>query len=97
MPEGIISAHDVQLTPDGRSVEVIATLDAGEVVPGMFVHIPLNGMLDFTVKVSAVASEAENRIRIVLDCGQETEGAEVVKAFNFKDETLWVLETGEPL
>lgn len=96
MPEGIISTCDVRLTPDGRSVEVIATLDAGEVVPGMFVHIPLNGMLDLTVRVSAVASEPENRIRLVLDCGEEAEGAELVKAFNFKDETLWVLETGEP-
>jgi hypothetical protein len=96
MPEGIISTHDARLTPDGRSVEVIATTDAGEVIPGMFVHIPLSAMLDLTVRVSAISSEPENRIRLVLDCGEETEGAELVKAFFFERETLWVLETGEP-
>jgi hypothetical protein len=95
MPEGIISTHEVRFTPDRRSVEVIATLDAGEVVPGMFVYIPLNGLLDLTVKVSEVFREAGNRVRLLLDCGEEAAGAELVKAFNFEDETLWVLETGD--
>jgi MYXO-CTERM domain-containing protein len=55
MPEGIITTRTVRATPDKRAVEVIASLDAGEVVPGMFVHIPLNGMLDFTVPVVSVS------------------------------------------
>jgi hypothetical protein len=96
MPEGIITTHDVRPTSDGLGLEVIATLDAGEIVPGMFVHIPLNGMLDLTVKVSAVTRESENRLRLVLDCGDEPGGAELLAAFNFEAETLWVLETGEP-
>ncbi len=96
MPEGIITTHEVRPTSDGRALEVVATLDAGKVVPGMFVHIPLNGMLDLTVRVSAVAPESEGRLRLVLDCGDEAGGAELVEAFNFESETLWVLESGEP-
>jgi hypothetical protein len=96
MPEGIITTHEVQFTTDGRALDVIATLDAGEIVPGMFVHIPLNGMLDLTVKVSAVTHESENRLRLGLDCGDEPSAAELVAAFNFEAETLWVLKTGEP-
>jgi hypothetical protein len=95
MPEGIITTHDVRPTTDGRALEVVATLDAGEVVPGMFVHIPLNGMLDLTVRVSSVAAEGLNHLRLVLDCGGEPGGADIVAAFDFASETLWVLETGE--
>jgi hypothetical protein len=96
MPEGIITTHDVRPIADGRALEVIATLDAGEVVPGMLVHIPLNGMLDRTVKLLSVTREGNSRLRLVLDCGDEPGGAELVAAFNFETETLWVLETGEP-
>jgi hypothetical protein len=96
MPEGIITARKVRPTSDGRALEVAATLDAGEVLAGMFVHIPLNGMLDLTVRVSSVTPEGENRLRLVLDCGDEPGGAEFVEAFNFESETLRVLETGEP-
>jgi hypothetical protein len=86
----------VRPSSDGPALEVVATLDAGEVVPGMFVHIPLNGMLDLTVRVSSVAPEAGNRLRLVLDCGDAPGGAEFVEALNFGSETLWVLETGVP-
>ena len=96
MPEGIITTHEVRPTADGLALEVTATLGAGEVVTGMFVHIPLNGMLDLTVRVSAVVAESANRIRLVLDCGDEPGGAELIAAFNFGDETLRVLRTGEP-
>jgi len=96
MPEGIITTHAVRPISGGGDLEVIATLDAGEVVPGMFVHIPLNGMLDLTVKVSSVTHESGSRIRLVLDCGGEPGGAGFVAAFDFEAETLWVLETGEP-
>jgi hypothetical protein len=95
MPEGIITTHEVRPTEDRCAVEVIATLDAGEVVPGMFVHIPLNGMLDLTVEVSAVTHDKERRVRLVLDCGDEPDGAELIVAFNFEGETLWVSETGD--
>jgi hypothetical protein len=96
MLEGIITTHDVRRTSDGRALEVVATLDAGEVLPGMFVHIPLNGMLDFTVRIQEVMPEAGGYLRLVLDCGDDPEGARLVMAFNFEDETLQVLETGEP-
>jgi hypothetical protein len=94
MPEGIISTNEVRFTSDGRALEVSATLDAGEVVPGMFVHVPLNGLLDLTVRVSSVAPEQPNRIRLILDCDDDGETAKLVKAFNFENETLWVLDTG---
>jgi hypothetical protein len=92
-PEGIITTREVRRTADGRALEVLATLDAGEVVPGMFVHIPLNGMLDLTVPVAAVTHENDTQLRLVLDCGDEAGGAELVAACNF--EALWVLATGE--
>jgi hypothetical protein len=95
MPEGIITTRDVRPTKDGRGLEVVATLDAGEVVPGMFVHIPLNGMLNLTVPVAAVTHESDNHLRLVLDCGGEAGDAGLIAAFNFDSETLWVLETGE--
>ena len=96
MPEAIITTQTVRPTPDGRALEVVATLDAGEVTPGMFVHIPLNGMLDLTVQVSSVTRESGSQIQLVLDCGDETDGADFIAALNFEAETLWVLETGEP-
>ena len=92
MPEGIITTRDVRPTADGRDLEVVATLDAGEVVPGMFVHIPLNGMLNLTVPVAEVTRECDNQLRLVLDCGGD---ADLIAAFNFESETLWVLATGE--
>jgi hypothetical protein len=94
MREGIITTRTIRATADNRAVEVIASLDAGEVVPGMFVHIPLN-MLDFTIPVASVAPAPDGCIRLVLDCGDEEDGADLVMMFNFEDETLWVLETGE--
>lgn len=75
---------------------MIATLDAGEVVAGMFIHIPLNGMLDFTVRISSITIEKENLLLIILDCGDEPEGVELIRAFYFESETLWVLDSGEP-
>jgi hypothetical protein len=95
MPEGIITTRDVRPTTDGRALEVVATLDAGEVVPGMFVHIPLNGMLNLTVPVAEVTHESNGQLRLVLDCGGEAGDAELIAAFNFESETLWVLATGE--
>ena len=55
MADGTIIAKTVRAMPDGSAVEVMATLDAGEVHPGMFVHIPLNGSLDFTARIIAVS------------------------------------------
>ena len=95
MPEGIITTRTVRATGDNRAVEVIASLDAGEVVAGMFVHIPLNGMLDFTVPVASVSPAPDGCIRLILDCGDEKDGADLVVMFNFEGETLRVLETGQ--
>ena len=95
MPEGIITTRSVRQTPDGRAVEVVAKLDAGEVVPGMFVHVPLNGMLNFTIRVGEITPEADGCIRLLLDCGNDSESAKLVMAFHFEDETLEVLATGE--
>jgi hypothetical protein len=95
MPEGIITTRSVRQSLNGRAVEVVAKLDAGEVVPGMFIHIPMNGMLNFTVRIEEVTPEADGCLRLVLDCGNDPEDAKLVMAFNFEDETLQVLETGE--
>lgn len=94
MPEGIISTEQVRATQDMRAVEVIATLDAGEIVPGMFLHIPLNSQLAVTVRIAEIAPQEGKRIRLVLDCDNDPDDADMVVALNFEDETLWVLETG---
>jgi hypothetical protein len=94
MREAIISTLAVRQASEGRSIEVIAMLDAGEVVPGMFLHLPLNSMLDLTLIVAAVTHDIEGRTHICLDCDNESEAAFVV-AFNFENETLWVTESGE--
>lgn len=95
MREGIITMCDVRHTADGRALEVAAKLDAGEVVPGMFVHILLNGLLDLTVPVASVAHGNGTRILLILDCGNEAAGAVLVAAFNFRAETLWVSDIRE--
>jgi len=95
MKEGVISTHAVRATPDGRGVEVVATLDAGEVVTGMFLHVPLNAQVDFTVRITAVRPDAGDRICLILDCGDSADDASLVMAFNFAGETLSVMETGE--
>jgi hypothetical protein len=94
MPEAIISTECVQATLEGNAVEVVATLDVGEILPGMFLHIPLNSLLDFTVRIIEIAPLGGNHIRLVLDCGDDPDATDLVLAFNFADETLWVLETG---
>ncbi len=91
MSEGIISTHTFRETPDGKWIEVIATLDAGEALPGMFIHIPINGMLNFTLEVADVSPLDGGRIRILLEGG---DGSGLVMAFDFEDETLEVLSTG---
>ena len=95
MPEAIISTEWVKTTLDGNAVEVIATLDAGEIIPGMFLHIPLNGMLNFTVRIREIVPQGGHRIQLILDCNNDPETAGIVLAFNFEEETLWVLESGE--
>lgn len=58
----------------------------------MFVYIPMNISMDMVVSVSAVATESDCQIRIVLDC----EGVpEIIQAFNLENQTLWVLETND--
>jgi hypothetical protein len=94
MREAIISTLAVQKVSEGRSVEVIAMLDAGAVVPGMFLHLPLNSMLDLTLIVAKVTHDIEGRTHIFLDCNDESDAAFVV-AFNFENDTLWVTESGE--
>jgi hypothetical protein len=95
MPEAIISTDWVRTTPDGNAVEVSATLDAGQIIPGMFLHIPLNRSLDFTVRIREIVPQGERQIRLILDCNNDPETADMVLAFNFEEETLWVLESGE--
>jgi hypothetical protein len=94
MPEAIISTEQVRETQDGNA-EVIATIDAGEIIPGMFLHIPLNGQFNLTVRITEIVPQEGTRVRLVLDCGHDFEGASLVMAFHFEEETLWVLETGE--
>ena len=61
----------------------------------MFVHIPLNSSLDFTVKIIRVSPAPNSRIRILLDCGNDLDSAALITAVNFEGETLKVLPTGE--
>lgn len=95
MLEGLITTQTVRATADNCTVEVIASLDAGEVRPGMYLHIPLNRMLDFTVRVASISPTSDGYIKLLLDCGDESDGADLILMFNFEDETLLVLESGE--
>jgi hypothetical protein len=83
------------MLPDRKSVEFVATLDAGELARGMFLHIPMNSMLDFTVVIKKVAPLSPSNFHIVLDCDEDEDGAALVVALNFDNETLWVDEVGE--
>jgi hypothetical protein len=94
MREAIITTRAVSMSPDGKSVEFVATLDAGELAPGMFVHIPMNSMLDFTVAIREVLPLSPPNIHVILDCDNDEDGAALVLAFNFDNETLWVDEVG---
>ena len=94
MPEAIITTRTVRPTSDGRAVAVIAKLDAGELEPGMYIHIPLNSMLSFTVRITDVMQAKNGGVRLLLDCGDDPKSVPLVVAFNFEDETLEVLSTG---
>jgi hypothetical protein len=95
MRELIITTQTVAMSPDRKSVEFVATLDAGELAPGMFVHIPMNPMLDITVAIKKVVPLSPPNFHVVLDCDDDEDGAALVMAFNFDNETLWVDEVGE--
>jgi hypothetical protein len=95
MREAIVTTQAVSMSPDGKSVEFVATLDAGELAPGMFVHVPMNTMLDFTVTIKEVVSLSPPHIHVILDCDNDENEAALVLAFNFDNETLWVDEVGE--
>ena len=95
MREAIITTQTVSLSPDGKSVEFDATLDAGEIASGMFVHIPLNSMLDLTGMIKEVVLISPSKIHVILDCDNDEDTATLVLAFNFDNETLWVDERGE--
>jgi hypothetical protein len=83
------------MSPDRTSVEFVSTLDAGELAPGMFLHIPMNSMLDFTVAINKVVPLSPPNFHVVLDCDDDEDGAALVMAFNFNNETLGVDEVGE--
>jgi len=95
MREAIITTHAVSKSPGGKSVEFVATLDAGELAPGMFIHIPINWSLDFTVPIKEVVPLSPPDVHVILDCGDDEDDVDLVLAFNFDDETLWVNESGE--
>ncbi len=95
MSEGIITTRTVRVTADQRTVEIVANLDAGEIEPGMFVHIPLSGTLDVTVPIASISSLPDGALRLILDCGEDDDFANLVVGLNFEQETLHVLETGE--
>jgi hypothetical protein len=94
MREAVITTQAVSISPDGKSVEFFATLDAGELVSGMFIHIPMNSMLDFTVPIKEVVPLSPPNIHVVLDCDNGENVADLVLAFHFDNETLWVDELG---
>jgi hypothetical protein len=95
MKEAIITTQTVAMSSDGKSVEFVATLDAGELAPGMFLHIPMSFILDFTVAIKKVAPLSPPNFHVALDCDDDEDGAAFVVAFNFDNETLWVDEVGE--
>ena len=90
MTKAIITTHQVFSTKDGQDIEAIITLDEGEITSGMFLHIPLNGMIDATIPIREVISGEENRVRMILDCDKDAEMAEIFMAFDFENETLLV-------
>ncbi|WP_171189488.1 hypothetical protein [Alienimonas chondri] len=79
---------------NGDAVLLTAVLDAGEVLPGMFLNIPLNSMLNLTLLISSVAPIGDGLIRLTFDCDDSLD-ADLLTAFNFEAETLWVTEVGE--
>jgi hypothetical protein len=94
MPEATVTTQRVYLSPNRKAVEVVGTLDNGDIVPGMYLHVPINGLLDFTVPVKQITPLTPPYVHIILDCGGEEEGANIVLAFNFEDEMLRVTEGG---
>jgi hypothetical protein len=83
------------LSPDGKSVEFVATLDAGELELEMFVHISMNPMLDFTVAIKEVVPLSPPNIHVILGCDNDEDGAALVPAFSSDNEPLWIDEVGE--
>lgn len=95
MREAIISTKSVAITPDKSAIEVVATVDEGSVSAGMYLHVPLNRSTDITVMISAVKPAADGQVRLILDCGDDPEGADMIHALNFADETLLAREAVE--
>ncbi len=87
-PDAVIETHLVQLTPDEKFVEVIATAVSGQVKPGMYVCVPLNELTDMSARITQVTPTLSNQLRIILD----GEGSpDLLVGLNFQDEILGVV------
>jgi hypothetical protein len=95
MREAIIATHAVSKSPDGKSVEFVATLDTDELVFRILVHIWINSNLEFTMTIKEVVLLSPPKIHVILGCDNDENNADLVLAFNFDNETLWINEVGE--
>lgn len=93
MEQATITTQQIYASPDGRGVEVVATLNGGKIAPGMFLCIPMNRMLDFTVRIRQLTRLTPPYLHLVLECDDE-EDAQLILAFHFNEETLQVTEDG---
>jgi len=89
MWEAIIQTLSVQIGGDSKTVEVIAEVLEGRITAGMNVEIGLNKSMSFSVPIISVIETGQSKVKLVLD-GEDNEGANMIEALNFADETLVV-------
>ena len=91
-PDAVVETHIVQLTPDQRSIEIIATIVTGNVEPGMILLVPLNERLDLSVRIRNVTPTLTNQVRIIADGDSDPD---FIVALQFQDEILGVVKSGK--
>lgn len=97
--EARVQVHASFTVPAPIPLYVIAVETiAGNLAAGMFVHIPLNPMVAFTVRICEVRpvrnSWGLSLSGLVLRCEDES-GRQLIDAFGIGDELLVVHDTGE--
>ena len=81
--------------PDRQLFVMSGSVLEGEILPGMFVHIPCNSSLDITARIQSIETALRQGAEDVCLCIQsDDDEADFLSGFNIRDEVIEVSTEG---